>query len=277
MEHIYATRNWTKQYKKQNTEYKFTVTAEMHSLGGQDPYFSLTGYGKAGRDDEFGGCCHEDIVAAFPFLEKYIKWHMFAWPSGPMHYVANTIWHAGNKDCWGRTAGEPSRYEYEVMFGDSPVGVRVSKKFWEWLKEPRDNCDDYRDRTLVAVEHGNPSEYKFGPHYTVSGYYVEWHKCPFRDAYQAEQFIAAVNSCDMLFNKVPVDFSEGKERNLGAARHCAIWPEATDEQLCLPRDELKQLLIGRLPALKAEFKADMTELFGDQLTWIDTAKETYND
>lgn len=261
----YAQRTWTVQYNKHGTTYRFVATAKIHSLGNQDPYFSLTGLGKglgANSGDEFGGCCHDDIVTAFPFLEKYIKWHLFAWPSGPMHYIADTLWHAGNKDYCGRTAGEPSRYEYEVMFGDSPIGVRVPRKFWEWLKE-LGNGDDYRDRTLVVVEHGGP----FSPRYTVSGYYVEWYECPFRDAYQAEQFIAAVNSCDMLFDRVPVAFSEGKERDLQAARRCAIWPEATDEQLCLPGNELKQLLADRLPALLDKFQADMTELFGDQLVW----------
>lgn len=50
---------------------------------------------------------------------------------------------------------------------------------------------------------------------------------------------------------------EGKERNFDAARSCAVWPDATDAQLSLPRAELEALLIARLPALIAEMRADM--------------------
>lgn len=50
---------------------------------------------------------------------------------------------------------------------------------------------------------------------------------------------------------------EGKERNLDAARRCAAWPEATDEQLCVPRAELEAALLARAPALLASFRADM--------------------
>lgn len=63
---------------------------------------------------------------------------------------------------------------------------------------------------------------------------------------------------------VPVGWliSEGKERNFDAARHSAIWPEATDEELSLPKAELFKLLKARLPALMADFKKDMLGVFG---------------
>lgn len=53
----------------------------------------------------------------------------------------------------------------------------------------------------------------------------------------------------------------GKARDLAAARTSAIWPEATDEQLCLPEEQLTELLNARLPALMAEFRKDI-EAFG---------------
>lgn len=43
------------------------------------------------------------------------------------------------------------------------------------------------------------------------------------------------------------------ERNCNAARRSANWPNATDEQLMLPRHELTALLEARLPDLMAEF------------------------
>ena len=53
---------------------------------------------------------------------------------------------------------------------------------------------------------------------------------------------------------------EGKDRDLNAARHSAVWPEATDEELMLPRIELEKLLIARLPSLMEQFKTDMETL-----------------
>jgi hypothetical protein len=53
---------------------------------------------------------------------------------------------------------------------------------------------------------------------------------------------------------------EGKARDFKAARNSAVWPEATDEQLSLPKAELTALLMARLPALMAEFKAAIESL-----------------
>lgn len=44
-----------------------------------------------------------------------------------------------------------------------------------------------------------------------------------------------------------------KNKDLLAARHTAIWPDATDEQLSLPPEELTALLEARLPALMEQF------------------------
>ena len=83
--------------------------------------FELTAtiYDKRGRDIA-GGCCHEEIARAFPELAPLIQWHLFD-TSGPLHYVANTVFHAGNRDCWGREPGQPSRFEYGVRFGQVPL------------------------------------------------------------------------------------------------------------------------------------------------------------
>ena len=51
---------------------------------------------------------------------------------------------------------------------------------------------------------------------------------------------------------------EGKEPDLNAARHSAIWPEATDNELYA--DDLKERLEARLPGLLAEFQKTMENL-----------------
>jgi len=51
---------------------------------------------------------------------------------------------------------------------------------------------------------------------------------------------------------------DGKDRDLNAARSCAVWPEATYAELTEPG--LEQRLADRLPALMVEFKAAVESL-----------------
>jgi hypothetical protein len=51
------------------------------------------------------GCCPAEIATAFPELVPLIKFHL-AGPAGPMHYVANTTYLAGDRDHNGMRAGE---------------------------------------------------------------------------------------------------------------------------------------------------------------------------
>lgn len=82
--------------------------------------FAITGdYKDPGQSWEQGGggCIHEEIAAAFPELAHLIRWHLFN-PSGPMHYVANTVYLAGERDHWGLLKGEfrqhTSRGKYQA-------------------------------------------------------------------------------------------------------------------------------------------------------------------
>lgn len=47
------------------------------------------------HDDGFmaSGCCHEEVAKHFPELAPFIKWHLCS-SDGPLHYVANTVYHA---------------------------------------------------------------------------------------------------------------------------------------------------------------------------------------
>ncbi len=51
------------------------------------------------------GCLHEDIVKYYPEFAPLIKWHLCS-SDGPLHYLANTTYLAGDKDCWGLSKGE---------------------------------------------------------------------------------------------------------------------------------------------------------------------------
>lgn len=55
--------------------------------------------------DIAGGCCHEEIKKHFPEYAHLIKWHLCN-STGPMCYLENTLYLAGDRDCHGLKKGE---------------------------------------------------------------------------------------------------------------------------------------------------------------------------
>lgn len=51
------------------------------------------------------GCLHDEIAEHFPELAPLIKWHLCS-SDGPMHYLANTLYFADDRDHWGLRKGE---------------------------------------------------------------------------------------------------------------------------------------------------------------------------
>lgn len=77
----------------------FSITADV-----------VTPASKRMGDIEAGGCLHDEIAQVFPELAPFIKWHLCS-SDGPMHYVANTVYHAlshGPKMAWVEWA-DPER------------------------------------------------------------------------------------------------------------------------------------------------------------------------
>lgn len=211
--------------------------------------FSITGELWVHNRWSSGGCIHKEIAEMMPELKPYLKWHLCN-SDGPLHYISNTLYLAGDRDCWGRRKGEPSLFDYLVKFGDSPVSHELPKSFWGWVQQqPADELE------LVEIPHEKGS---YRPHYTFKGFTTEWHRCPFHSKTIAEEFLQAFRECLVLYVKHAVEWSEGKERELDAARRAAIWPEATDEELCSP--DLEDRLKARLPKLLEEFRAAVESL-----------------
>lgn len=55
--------------------------------------------------DSAGGAAHEEMAEVFPELAALLPWHLVG-TDGPMHYVANTIYLAGDRDHRGLRKGE---------------------------------------------------------------------------------------------------------------------------------------------------------------------------
>lgn len=172
--------------------------------------FSITG----SMDNGVCGCIHEEIAVAFPELAPFIKWHLIS-TDGPMHMVANTIYHAGNRDHWGLKKGE---FRQHTSRGKHQANGVEGVPHWrlEILGMPK-------EREIYATE--KPDDMKLEARWVPEGI-----------------------------------VGDGKERDFKAARHCAVWPEATDEQLSAEPEVLKQMLLDRLPALMEAFKADVEKL-----------------
>ena len=161
-----------------------------------------------------GGCQHDAIAKHFPDLAKYIKWHLCG-SDGPMHYVANTVYHASDADCCGQRKGELR----QIRNGKSGLPV--------WRLVVRD-----ADGNEVASPDSSSRWVESESKPQNPGYTVQWEP----------------------LNRE----GEGKARELNAARSCAVWMDATDEELTAPG--LEDRLKARLPGLLAEFRHDMEEL-----------------
>lgn len=215
-----------------------------------------------------GGCLHEEIVRVFPELAPLVKFHLFD-DRGPWSCISNTTYLAGDADCWGRRKGEPCSWEEVFKFGEFPIGYKIpSKEFKKWLLEalefnattPKGN-HNRPSFAIVAVPYkdNKPGGYQFGPKFTLEGFPCEWYQCPFDSEQEALEFLEAVSRHGVWVDRTVTGYSEGKERELDAARSVACWPEATDEELSVSKEELTKVLEARLPGLIEGFKATIKD------------------
>jgi hypothetical protein len=249
-----------KQYPKWAP--KAQIKAEVRfddECGNGHNTFSITAdiYIPGRRDIEAGGCLHTEVAEVFPELAPFLKWHLCS-TGGPMHYPGNVLYFASERDCWGKLKGEPKTFETFVQFGDNPIKHYFPRErsFVKFLQDAHPNYDF----EVLPIEHRNDAgeDYKFGPKYTFGGYGSKWHECPFGSESQALDFLKALQTCNPKYVSLPVAWGEGKARELDKAREAAIWPEATDEELCAP--DLADKLKARLPGLLADFRRDVESL-----------------
>jgi hypothetical protein len=198
-----------KEYKEQGTTYRISVNLRYDDqCGNGHNTFAITceGQEKARNGrwvDSFFGCSHEKITKYFPKLKPLIALHGCT-SMGPSYYIANTLYHASNRDYNGLLKGE----KRQIINGSSSLPCWELKNTGEELPRHAEGLTKPEGRIILE--------------------YVPLYK-----------------------------IGEGKEREFDNARETAIWPEATDEQLSLPKEELTKLLQERLPALMIEFKAAM--------------------
>ncbi|QMV30038.1 hypothetical protein [Providencia phage vB_PreS-Stilesk] len=205
------------------------------------------------------GCIHDEIAEHFPELAHLIKWHLCSTES-PVHYVANTCYHASDRDHNGRAKGDPETTIERLQFADFPITFTPKKVLKEFLKGKEGKEINDFELLVTPVPHKDKgtNNYQFDDKYTFAGCNdVSWTYAPFDSIVEAEEFAQAIKQ-GYSFKKIVTKYATGKERNFEAARSCGVWPDATDEQLSLPREELEKELMARLPALIQKMKDEIT-------------------
>ena len=222
--------------------------------------FTITGsikggkYGRYGYEISMGGCIHDEIKKYFPEFKHLIKWHLCN-SDAPMYYLENTLYLASDSASSKYKVGEPNQWEKVLTFNDSYITHKFSKAFIEFLENKKNKTFQ-----IVEVEHKKDSDYNYKPKYTFKGFECQWHECPFDDKQTAEEYKKELTKKEWKIKTIVTGYQKGKSRDFEGARHSAIWEDATEEQLSLPSEELKKLLIARLPKLMANFKKDIEAL-----------------
>jgi len=217
--------------------------------------FSITGdvynAGKRGDSDMIAcGCVHDYIRAiSVPELNQFIKWHLCS-TDGPMHYIENTMYHARNTDYKGLEKGEYSAYvnkvvSREIKNNGKPV-ILYTKNDGEpvilYIKNNGEPVTLYTSETMYTNKQCNPN----------------LEKSNVKEMAKLKEFMDSLEpdlQATVIYEPCEWSKSEGKEIDIEGARKCAIWPDATLEQL-----SDKDALLERLPALMQAFKADVESL-----------------
>lgn len=224
-----------------NGHNSFAITADLYKAGRRSENAWLS-----------GGCQHELIEKHALELKPYIKWHLTS-SDGPMHYVANSMYHARACTHEGKKPGDPVAHSERLKFKGFPMTFpQAEKGFFDFLKD----CNSKFDLEIEAVEHKKSTgdTYDFKPKYTFKGFVGKWYQCPFDTGAEAHEFLDCLQQNGIEFVKTPTQWAEAVEPNLEAARSCAVWPEAELE------DFTKEKLEARLPQLLKDFKKAMEEL-----------------
>lgn len=78
----------------ENGHNTFSVTCDLYDRSRNNGDASTTNANGKRRWLGSCGCQHDLVTAEFPELAHLIQWHLVS-SDGPMHYIANTTYHAG--------------------------------------------------------------------------------------------------------------------------------------------------------------------------------------
>jgi len=258
-------RKQTKEFTKLIHNGKGHINVEIRwddECGNSHNSFAITGAvyshptSENNRYCDTCGCIHEEIEKYFPEFKHLIKWHL-ASSDNPMYYIENTTYFARDRTHEGVEIGGAVAFDTKLKFEQIPFTFKEqSKGFWEFLE----SVGDFKNIEVEDIKYDGQDKYNFSDHYSFTGFIKEneagkWYRAPFKDKERAKEFLEALQSYKYSFVETPIKWCEPVEPNLKNARACAIWEDATLEQL---RD--REALLNRLPSLMKKFKKDIEKL-----------------
>jgi len=202
------------------------------------------------------GCIHEEIVKYYPEFKHLIKWH-FMNSDGPMHYIANTLYHSRDRTHQGKEIGEAVKWDTRLKFKKAPFTFKEQAKgFWKYLN----SVGDFYNIEAKPIKYDGNNNCTYSDRYSLTGFIKDnesskWYKAPFNSLREAEEFLEALRTYEYEFIKIPIKWCEAIEPNLTAARKSAVWEDATLKQL-----QNEELLKARLPKLIEDFRKDIEVL-----------------
>lgn len=125
-----TARTFTKIYISEGRKHRIVVTAELHSIGDQEPYFSITGdihWQAANNRWVFvaGGCIHDEIIEHFPELEPLVAIHLSNQDGVPLHAYENAAYWAGATKWQERNIGSLAKH--------LRINEKVAAHMCEWV------------------------------------------------------------------------------------------------------------------------------------------------
>lgn len=103
---------------------KVTIRYDDCCNNGHNSFAITADYYENGRWDS-GGCLHDMIAEHAPKFAHLIKWHLCS-SDGPLHYLENTVYLAGDRDCWGYRKGEQKRNkDGKLMWASTSRGYNI--------------------------------------------------------------------------------------------------------------------------------------------------------
>lgn len=129
-EHIFVNVRLNDECK--NGHQDFAITADIYKAGKP----------KTDRYHISGGCCHEEIIEAFPEFKIFVNLHLCDYKGIPMHAVANGYYHM-REGFNSKTTGEAHKAKYCEYY-------RITTRQYDVLK----NAHSQTDFAILLVKLG---------------------------------------------------------------------------------------------------------------------------
>lgn len=196
--------------------------------------------------------------------EAWVRWDTAGLSAGNIFTI----------DClrYFKSADGTWKLSCKVGLANIPEHFPELAKYVKWRHATPEGPNDYIAGTLRAasacydIGH-NPGEPKIVDYYPLTReggliFKIDDSGKPRPVVTHVEADARAIAASCGSFNVVDhvVSRYAGKDRDFDAARRIAAWPDATDAQLSLPPAELEQLLLRRLPGVRAALRRDIEEL-----------------